>query len=150
VDDLEHASLMHLVSLAGAVVTRRWNRLLEQQHGVSAAGLNVLLTLAGGELTHREVARRCWVRPATLTGVVDTLERNGLVRRTRSAVDRRQVLLILTPEGRGMTDRVGDAIGVEFPPTTVEQEPDHAAVVRRYLVEVIATHRDSDNSCEGR
>lgn len=149
-DDLEHAPLMHLVSVAGTAVTRHWNQLLERQHGVSAAGLNVLLMLAGGELTHVAVARRCRVRPATLTGVVDTLERAGLVRRTRSATDRRQVLLDVTPQGRRITDRVGTAIGAAFPPTSAEHDPEQAAVIRRFLVEVITTHHDHDTVSEER
>lgn len=44
-----------------------------------------------GESNHRAVADRCFVRPATLTGVVDTPERDGLVERHRDGTDRRAV-----------------------------------------------------------
>jgi hypothetical protein len=65
--------------------------------------------------------------------LVDPLERAGLVCRTRSA-----------------TDRVGAAIGAAFPPTSVEHDPGQAAVIRRFLVEVITTHHDHDTVSEER
>ncbi|MGV4924084.1 MarR family transcriptional regulator [Streptomyces sp. BHT-5-2] len=135
--DLEQAALPHLVSLAGHVVSRKWDRLASRQHGVSAAGVNVLLVLTRGEATHRGIARRCWVHPSTLTGVVDTLERDGLVSRHRSEQDRRQVQLTLTPQGEKTIRDIGEEIRAEFPPTDIEQDEASVAIVRAFLIELI-------------
>jgi DNA-binding MarR family transcriptional regulator len=43
---------------------------------------------------------------ATMTGIVDRLVRMGLVLRRRAETDRRQVLVELTPAGRGLLDKV--------------------------------------------
>jgi DNA-binding MarR family transcriptional regulator len=88
--------------------------------------VQVPLMLAKGHATHREIARRCWVRPATLTGIVDALERDGLVARRRSGRDRRQVRLELTDEGRRITGGVGLAIAEWFRPSETERDPEES------------------------
>jgi DNA-binding MarR family transcriptional regulator len=47
----------------------------------------------------RELAEREGVSPPRVTAAIDRLERDGLVRRTRSEVDRRRVCLEVTDEG---------------------------------------------------
>ena len=39
---------------------------------------------------------------ATVTTILNRLERNGIVNRVRSSVDRRRVIVTLTEEGRGL------------------------------------------------
>jgi DNA-binding MarR family transcriptional regulator len=149
--ELERMAVPHLTALAGHLLSRRWSRLMSQQHGVTVAGGTVLILLAsGGEGTPRELARRLWVNPATITGIVDTLERDGLVRRRRDAADRRQVWLSLTPRGRSLAVEVSAAIRTQIRPTPTELDPERAAVVRRFLIETIATHmEESDGGDEG-
>jgi len=47
-----------------------------------------------------ELARRMYLHPATVVGIIDRLELRGLVSRTRSRTDRRVVEIDLTPQGR--------------------------------------------------
>ncbi|GAB3946035.1 hypothetical protein GCM10027614_38810 [Micromonospora vulcania] len=97
---LQDVPLGRLLGVAGHLVGQRWNRYLAEEHGLTQAGMVTLMTLArDGELPHREVAERCFVRPATLTGIVDTLAREGLVERQRDDNDRRSVRLAITPQG---------------------------------------------------
>jgi MarR family transcriptional regulator, organic hydroperoxide resistance regulator len=147
--ELERMAVPHLTALAGHLLSRRWSRLMSQQHGVTIAGGTVLLLLAGGEATPRQVARRMWVNPATITGIVDTLERDGLVERRRDAADRRQVRLSLTPRGRSLAVEVGAAARAQLRPTPTELDPELAAVVRRYLIETITTHMEESDVDEG-
>lgn len=49
------------------------------------------------------------VRPQTVTAVVDSLEEAGWVRRERSAEDRREARLHLTPKGDRLLDSIRDA-----------------------------------------
>jgi DNA-binding MarR family transcriptional regulator len=53
-----------------------------------------------------ELAELLRVRPATLTGLADRLERNGFVRRWTDASDRRVVRIGLTEAGDALLDEV--------------------------------------------
>jgi MarR family transcriptional regulator, organic hydroperoxide resistance regulator len=56
--------------------------------------------LDAAPLSVKELARRVYLHPATVVGIVDRLEENGYVTRTRSLEDRRVVLVALTAKGR--------------------------------------------------
>jgi DNA-binding MarR family transcriptional regulator len=51
------------------------------------------------EITAAEVSRTVQLRPATVTGILDRLERDGLVLRERRSRDRRKICLSLTDAG---------------------------------------------------
>jgi DNA-binding MarR family transcriptional regulator len=75
--------------------------------GVSAAGGLVLgLLRDNGALAPSELGQRLIVTRATVTGVVDSLERRGYVRRTPNPADRRSLLVELTPDGRRVVREV--------------------------------------------
>jgi DNA-binding MarR family transcriptional regulator len=50
--------------------------------------------------TAGEIAEAARLSPASVTGMLDELERDGIVTRVRSESDRRRVLVTLTDEGR--------------------------------------------------
>jgi DNA-binding MarR family transcriptional regulator len=56
--------------------------------------------------TPAELADLADVTRATMTGLVDTLERDGLVTREPDPVDRRMMAVKLTPRGHGLLDEV--------------------------------------------
>jgi DNA-binding MarR family transcriptional regulator len=69
--------------------------------GVSAAGGLVLGLLRDrGPITPSELGARLIVTRATVTGVVDSLERRGFARRRANPDDRRSLLVEITPAGR--------------------------------------------------
>ena len=59
-----------------------------------------------GELESRELASAVGVGRPTVTGVVTTLERRGLVRRRRDAADGRVAIVSLTPAGLRLIKRL--------------------------------------------
>lgn len=79
------------------------------KHEVSHGRFGVLMALWGNcrradcdaqkALTPAELAERTGVTRATITGLVDTLERDGLVTRSPHHEDRRMLSVELTPEG---------------------------------------------------
>jgi DNA-binding MarR family transcriptional regulator len=95
--------------LAAVLLEGREERIL-REHNLTVGSLNALEVIAGDPdpLTPTEVARRMTipVTTATMTGVLDTLERNGYIERRRHPTDRRRVHLRLTPEGRRVRDDV--------------------------------------------
>ena len=76
--------------------------------GLSAAEINALACVRD-EITVRELVAATAQRPSTLTGVLDRLERRGLIERAANPADRRSVLVRLTPEGRRHAARVAEA-----------------------------------------
>ncbi|TDC70132.1 MarR family transcriptional regulator [Micromonospora sp. KC606] len=146
-DALRQAPMGRLVSIAGHLVDQHWGRYLAERHGLSPAGVRVLFTLARTENpTHREVAGLCFVRPATLTGIVDTLERDGFVSRRRDTTDRRSVQLALTDKGREHLRQLADLIHSDTPLTSVDADPAKKAVIREFLTELIMTMSDGEDS----
>lgn len=75
--------------------------------GLSAGGFDLLLRLrtSGADgLPLGELAQALSVTPRNVTGLVDTLEREGLVRRVPDPADRRSVRAVATPEGLAWLD----------------------------------------------
>jgi MarR family transcriptional regulator, organic hydroperoxide resistance regulator len=76
---------------------------------LSAGEVNALAALADGAGTARELADATAQRPSTLTGVLDRLERHGLVARRPNPRDRRSSLIEPTAQGRVHAARVQEA-----------------------------------------
>jgi DNA-binding MarR family transcriptional regulator len=76
-------------------------------HALSAPQVHTLLAVgADGGLTMGDLARRIAVTEKTVTGLVDRLERDGLVERRRDAGDRRVIHVALTGAGRALHRRL--------------------------------------------
>lgn len=57
-------------------------------------------------ITMKELQRHLLLAPATLTGLIDNLAYDGLVKRWRDDTDRRLVYLALTPEGQKLLNDI--------------------------------------------
>jgi DNA-binding MarR family transcriptional regulator len=137
VNDLDHAPIGRLLGIAGRMVAAHFQRLLDAQ-GLTHAGWQVLLVLGHAEgLTQREVADRCYVSAAALTGIVDTLERDGLVVRERGTDDRRVVRVRLTQEGRTRLDGAKATLAAEIAPLFGDLSERDEKVVRRFLLRTV-------------
>jgi DNA-binding MarR family transcriptional regulator len=84
-------------------------------HGMSQGRFSLLMSLwracrqsKSGEqtLSPAELADRTGVTRATITGLVDTLERDGLVTRTPDLADRRMMSVRLTPKGERLLGEI--------------------------------------------
>ena len=97
--------------LVGAVQSMV-ERLLMAEGLPSAAAFNVLSVLGGDPepLRPSVIASRMMVTRATMTGLLDTLERRGLVRRQPAPGDGRARAVALTARGREIVDRLVPAM----------------------------------------
>jgi DNA-binding MarR family transcriptional regulator len=99
---------------AALAVLRTSSRLLEvlgpvfAEHAITAARFDALDALArsGGRARPAELRAMLHLPAQTLTGVIDHLESAGLVSRSPNPLDRRSVLVDITPAGRAALDRI--------------------------------------------
>lgn len=79
---------------------------VQQTFGITGPQLWALRAMrTHGPISLGDLAERMYLHPSTVSGVVDRLERKGLVTRTRSGVDRRVVELRPTIEGETLLAR---------------------------------------------
>lgn len=103
-----------VLRLEAAAATRAAYRAVErlrahgsEGRGLSAGAVDVLMRLrtAGEDGAHLgDLARSAGMTARNATGLVDTLEAQGLVRRDPDPADRRSVLARVTPEGLAWLD----------------------------------------------
>jgi DNA-binding MarR family transcriptional regulator len=97
VADRLHSAAIHLLRQAAEE---------DRGAGLSRARLSALsVVVFRGPLTLGELAAAEGVRPATMTGIVNGLERDGLVRRRPHANDRRAIQIKATTAGRRLFER---------------------------------------------
>jgi DNA-binding MarR family transcriptional regulator len=108
-----------------------------RHHRLSRAGREALAVLdgAGQPLSPTAIAERLIVTTASVTSLLDTLERRGLVERRPDPTDRRRLLIVITHDGKAIVDK--------FLPEIVALQTAALATLteaqRRQLVELLAT-----------
>ena len=96
--------LMRIRQLTRGVT--RHSRALNQNWGVTVPQLLCLRALSEqSSATPGSVAKSVNLNSSTVTGILDRLEKRGLVRRERTATDRRVITLVLTESGRDFLER---------------------------------------------
>lgn len=96
----------------GALVTRHLSAIAEDERLVGNVPIVVLCRLdLEGPLRPNEIAELEHMTTGGISKLLDKLESDGLVERQRGAIeaDQRAVLVAITPEGRSLARRMGDA-----------------------------------------
>jgi DNA-binding MarR family transcriptional regulator len=87
--------------------SRRLTKDIAARHGLTGPQLTVVKILeALGDLSLSRLSAKIKAQNSTVTGIVDRMEREGLVVRERSASDRRVVHIRLTPKGSQLAREV--------------------------------------------
>jgi DNA-binding MarR family transcriptional regulator len=91
------------------------SRRLLEEHGLTGPQLAVLRAAAGDRLTTvSTLARMVHLSQPTVTGIVDRLERHGLVERARSAADRRAVHVRVSASGQRVLEQAPSLLQDRF------------------------------------
>jgi MarR family transcriptional regulator, organic hydroperoxide resistance regulator len=89
-----------------AMVAEQLGTLL-RPHDLTLTGFRVVMMLrVNGMLMPAQIADRLGSARATVTGVVDSLEKRGLVRRSQHPDDRRRLHVAITDEGRALLETI--------------------------------------------
>ena len=105
--ELDFDSMLAISNIyrAAAAVRRRAEREVLARHNLSWGGFTILWVLwVWGQMETAQLASECDLAKGTLTGMVSTLEKQGLVTRERVAADRRRVTVTLTPAGLALIE----------------------------------------------
>lgn len=111
-----------------------------ERYGVNGRELAVLTVLAEGEPPSQlEAAGRLSVDRTTMVGLLDELERKGLVDRRQDPIDRRRNTVVLTAEGRatlaGASKATDEAEAAFLAPLSSEERALFRTLLQRLLIE---------------
>lgn len=105
--DFESGRVISNIYRAAAAVRRQAERTVLGDRNLSWGGFTILWVLwVWGDLETGELAAECDLAKGTLTGMVSTLEKQGLVVRHRLDADKRRVVVSLTDAGDRMIDQL--------------------------------------------
>jgi DNA-binding MarR family transcriptional regulator len=91
---------------------QRISKRMESSHGVTGPQRLVLRLLrTQPHLSARELASLVFLHPSTVTGILQRLEKKGMIRRERDAADNRRVKLRVAARATRIVDRPGTIEG---------------------------------------
>jgi DNA-binding MarR family transcriptional regulator len=73
---------------------------LAHLHDITGPQLGCLMVVKNnGPINSANIAKKVYLSPSTVVGIIDRLEKKELVARNRDSMDRRQVFVTITPRG---------------------------------------------------
>jgi DNA-binding MarR family transcriptional regulator len=93
-------------------VLARYLEIELQRYQASLIRFNIMSALftSGGEMTPSEIAERVFREKNSITAVINTMEKQGVVRREPSADDRRSVKVVITDKGWKEANRLSPIV----------------------------------------
>ena len=135
--DLILESMIYLYS-----ESRRVMRALAEEYGLTGSQLLVLKLLEPrGQMSLSALSEEMRAKNSTVTGIVDRMERDGLVARKRSDGDRRVVHLELTAKGKKLVNDVKPEPKQLFRALLEELPPRDAAELERIMTKLVSRAR---------
>ncbi len=118
---------------------------MAETHGLSEGRLQLLMRLRHHPdgVAMGELAGVLNVSPRNVTGLIDLLERDGLVERVPDPSDRRSVLARLSPEGRSRVDMLWQGIRGRQLPLTVGFAREELAQLRHLCLRLVMNMKKS-------
>ncbi|MBC8246991.1 MAG: MarR family transcriptional regulator [Deltaproteobacteria bacterium] len=130
-------------SIVGAI--RRLNRAVyldasrtSREFGLTRSQSGVLKILdTYGPLSSADLSRKLYMTPSNMTGIIDRLEKKGLVDRTRQPVDRRVVLITLTESGKDLSRQLPDSIERKLVSELIELSPEQIQMLSKAMNQIV-------------
>jgi len=111
--DLSEEILITLRKIARAMSI--YSKSLDKHYGLTSPQLLILHELfQTDQMAIGEIARKISLSQATVTDIIDRLEAKGLALRTKNSLDRRQVLIKITSNGRNIINKKPSLLQKEF------------------------------------
>lgn len=120
-----------------------YSRVLKTEHALTEPQLICLAAIAGSEqITASVLSRRLHLSQSTVTGILDRLEKKGLVERTRDTRDRRKVNLKVTPTGQSMLEHAPAPVQLGLVKAVAELSEEEQAAMADSLFRIVRILND--------
>lgn len=111
---------------------------MSKQFGLTGPQSAVLRILVKkGPISSAELSRKLYVTPANITGIIDRLEKKGLVERTRKDGDRRIALITLTESGTNLSKDLPDPIENKLIAELADLESGHVQMLGLAIKQIL-------------
>ena len=111
---------------------------MKREFGMTGPQSGVLrLLLKNGSMSSADLSRLMYVTPSNITGIIDRLEKKGLVERVRRERDRRVTLLVLTAAGKELSEGIPDAIEKKLINQLSDLENEHVQILAMAMNQVL-------------
>ena len=111
---------------------------ISKQYGLTGPQSGVLRSLLKyGPTSSADLSRMLYVTPSNITGVIDRLEKKGLVERVRKIGDRRVALIQLTEAGKTLGQRLPDPIEERFISGLADLEPERVQWLSTAMYQIL-------------
>ena len=111
--DLSEEILITLRQISRAMSI--YSKSLDKHYGLTSPQLLILHELfQSDQIAIGEIARKISLSQATVTDIIDRLTIKGLVTRTKNSLDRRQVLIKITPNGKDIINKKPSLLQKDF------------------------------------
>ena len=111
--DLSEEILITLRQISRAMSI--YSKSLDKHYGLTSPQLLILHELFhSDQIAIGEIARKISLSQATVTDIIDRLEIKGLVTRTKNNLDRRQVLIKITSNGKNIINKSPSLLQKDF------------------------------------
>jgi len=125
---------------------------MSKQFGLTGPQSLVLrLLIKEGALSSADLSRQMYVTPSNITGIIDRLEKKGLVERIRKQGDRRVALITLTQSGQKLGKTIPDPIEKKFVNQLADLEPEHLQILAMTMNQILSlteTQKAQEKSIE--
>jgi DNA-binding MarR family transcriptional regulator len=111
---------------------------MSRQFGLTGQQSVVLrLLLNNGSMSSADLSRLMYVTPSNMTGIIDRLEKKGLIERMRKEGDRRVTLILLTDTGKGLSKGLPDPFEKKFINQLADLEFDHVQLLAMAMNQIL-------------
>lgn len=124
----------HALHMAHTAIFSAADKALKKQEGILTAHQAILFVLTTEDgLPSKIIAKRAGMSKSRLTGLVDALERKGLVRREQGQEDARQQLVFIEIEGRDLIARTKGHVNKLNAALLKNFDADERKIIERFL-----------------
>lgn len=103
---MNKAEFIHLIKRLNVVMNQSIDDILKK-YGLARSQYQVLYYIANSKnINQKLILEKMKIEPATLSGLVDTLENKNYIKKSQTKEDKRSYELELTPEGKNLVNKI--------------------------------------------
>lgn len=120
-----------------------YSRVLKTEHALTEPQLICLAAIAGGDkVTASVLSKRLHLSQSTVTGILDRVEKKGLVERVRDTADRRKVNLTVTETGMSMLEHAPAPVQLALVKAVADMSLEEQATLADSLFKIVRMLND--------